>query len=36
MGWDHIVEGEVLSKRKLLQCLVAMFARLLGEDHVRT
>ena len=30
--WDHIVENEVLSKAKLSQCLVAMFARLLSED----
>ena len=30
--WDHIVEGETPSKRKLSQCLVAIFARLLGED----
>ena len=30
--WDHIVENEVLSKKKLSQCLVAMFVRLLGED----
>ena len=30
--WDHIVEVETLSKKKLSQCMVAMFARLLGED----
>ena len=30
--WDHIVEGETLSKNKMAQCLVAMFARILGED----
>ena len=31
-NWDHIVEGEILSKQKLSQCIVAMFTRLLGED----
>ena len=27
--WDHVVENETLSKQKLSQCIVAMFARLL-------
>ena len=26
--WDHIVEGKTLSKAKMSQCIVAMFARI--------